>query len=436
MYRIDRELLTDDLTSILSEFHTKELPRLNHYKNYYDGKQKILFKEPTDEGRPNNKIVVNYCYYIVNNYLGYLAGIPIKYHNDTFEDVLNVIHYNDVANEDTLLLRNALIYGVSYEINYIDEDGKQRFRVLDSRECIPVYDNTLNNELKYVIRFWKEDAIKLTEPEKYYVEVYSDTGVKKYKSASGFSGLTLIEERPNFYGMCPISIFKLNNDEKSIFDQIISLQDAYNELLSSEVDDFDSFADAYLILKGMTADNEDLQAMKKNRCILLDPDSDASYLTKSISDTQIENMLDRINDQIHKITNSPDFNDDKFLAQSGIALRYRLVGFENAASDIESYFRKCLQRRIELISQILNLTGEQLWRDVEIIFTRNLPQLLEPSNPNELIALRGLVSDETLLSLLPFVDNPSEELEKAKKESEDKFSLYGNNEQTPFLLAE
>lgn len=61
--------------------------------------------------------------------------------------------------EDSEYLRQALIYGVAYEINYIDELGQQRFKVLDPREVIPVYSNDLANELLYVIRYYVADTI-------------------------------------------------------------------------------------------------------------------------------------------------------------------------------------------------------------------------------------------------------------------------------------
>ena len=65
---------------------------------------------------------------------------------------------------------------------------------------------------------------------------------------------------------------------------------------------------------GVEADSEDLQAMKENRVILLPSDANAAYLTKNFSDTQIENILQNINDNIHKISASPDFNDENFMA--------------------------------------------------------------------------------------------------------------------------
>ena len=97
----------------------------------------------------------------------------------------------------------------------------------------------------------------------------------------------------------------------------------------------------------------------------MDTDAEASYLTKSVNDTQIENMLKNINDTIHKISNSPDFNDEKLMAQSGIAMRYKLLGFENVSSSIVANMTKALQKRIELICAVLRLTnGDNTWRDV------------------------------------------------------------------------
>lgn len=423
----NKPLTAQIILQILAQFHTFDLPKLQQLRNYYDGKQAILRKVATDEGKPCNKVVVNYCHNIVDTYLGYLTGVPIKYDNDNkYPEIMDILRYNDYVDEDNNLLRDALIFGHSIEINYIDEDGQQRFRTLDPRECIALYDNTLTNNLMYVIRYYKEVLWdnSTIDKDNYIVEVYGNDGTTIYRSTAGFSSLTLLEQKPNYYNQCPISVFSLNEDETSIFAQIITLQDAYNNLLSGEVDDFDAFADAYLVLKGAMADDEDLRKMKQNRVLMMDADCDASYLTKSISDTQIENMLTNINDKIYRISCCPDFQDEKFMAQSGVAMRYKLTGFEVQASNIASNMKKALQKRIELISSILALTDtEEIWRDVDIVFTRNLPVDLNES-ASVVNQLRGLVSDYTLYSLLPFVTNPQEELERVQKEQQDKMELY------------
>ena len=167
--------------------------------------------------------------------------------------------------------------------------------------------------------------------------------------------------------------------------------------------------------------------------MLLPQDGDAQYLSKSISDTQIENMLQNINDTIHKIANSPDFSQESFGTSSGIALRFRLLGFENTAGAIEKNMTKALQRRIELICTILNMTGDAMWRDVQITFTRNIPtDILE--TVNMVNSLRGLVSDKTLLAQLPFIQDIDLELEAIDEQKEANAAMYGfdtqvNNEE-------
>ena len=389
-------------------------------------------KQATDLGKPCNKVVVNYCYNIVQNYRGYLTGIDIAYSSDKdIDQVFEVLNYNDVKQEDSNYLQDALVYGCAYEIAYIDEWGKHRFKTLDPKNVIPIYDDTLDQDLVYCIRFWSN---KIADKDFYIVEVYSQSEIKTYKSDMGFQTFELVKEEPHYFGMVPITVFELNNDRVSIFDQVMTLQDAYNKLLSAEVDDFESFADAYLVLKGMMGtDPADLADMKRNRALLLDNDAEASYLTKNISDTQIQNMLNNINDNIHKIANSPDFNSDKFMAQTGIAMRFKLVQFENASSAIEAEMRKALQRRIELICAIGNIKGDNLsFDDVKITFTRNLPTNLTET-AQVVNSLRGLVSDQTLLSLLPFVEDSQAELDRLNQQKQMNMDMYsftpGNEEE-------
>lgn len=426
MFIIDRdtELTFEKVTEIINKFNFSERPQLEKYHDYYLGKQNILFKQVNDDTKPNNRIVTNYCYNIVQNYLGYLTGIGITYQSDKkMNETQRILHYNDVKTTDSELLRNALIYGTAFEISYLDEDLEQRFKVLDSRECIPVYDNTINQELLYVIRYYYVDNLDLTKG--YYIEIYSDSDVKTYKSNEVYSSLAFVKSEPHYFKQVPICVFTLNTERDSIFKNIMSLQDAYNTLLSSEVDDFQAFCDAYLVLTGVDATKDDVTAMKENRVIVLPPDgAKAEFLVKSISDTQIENMLKNINDTIHKIACSPDFSQESFGVSSGIALRFRLLGFENTSAAIESNMRKSLLKRLELITTILQLRGiSDYWEDMDIIFTRNIPENISET-AQMITSLEGLVSNETLLSQLPFITDVNKEMKKVQKQKELNASLY------------
>ena len=255
--------------------------------------------------------------------------------------------------------------------------------------------------------------------------MYDARETRSYKTNSGFSGFTLLDYIPNFYSDVPVIVFNLNREWESAFDKIITLQDAYNNLLSSETDDFQSFCDAYLVLEGIEdIDEENLHLMRTNRVLALPDGGSASFLYKNISDTQVENMLDRIETNIRKISATPDFTDSSFGTQSGVAIKYKLINFENKASKIEKAMTKALQRRIELICNILSITnGEEIWRDVKIIFTRNLP--VDYQDLTSMInQLRGVVSNKTLIAQLPFVQDVDAEMDMVNEENQANASLY------------
>lgn len=415
----------DRILEILSVFQTSDLPKLKKAKNYYDGKQKILEKLATDEGRPANIVCINYCKPIVDNYMGYIVGKPVAFISED-ETINEILRYNDVASTSAEYLRQALIYGRSFLINYIDEESQQRLQVLDATCCIPVYDDTIEGKLRYVIRFYQSNAYGIDPVSiTYKVEVYGENEVVYYDSVPGYSSITETSRMPHYYGQCPITVFSLNADETGIFQPVYTLQDAINTLVSGEVDNFQDFADAYLVLQGMSADEEDLKNMKKHKCILLDAEEHctAQFLTKNVSDTQVKDILENLSGELYNICQCPNFTDNKVFgsATSGVALRYKLLNFENASADIETQMRKALQRVIELICAILDLTDIETWRDIEIVFTRNLP--LETTDIVNLVAaLRGIVSVETLLGQIPFIDDPKEEIKRL--EAERKTELY------------
>lgn len=320
------------------------------------------------------------------------------------------------------MLKNALIFGKSFELCYIDEEGQQRFRELDPRECIDIYYNDLSQDLAAVIRWYAADNVSISPA--YYVELYTQSAIFVYRSDSSLASFQLIDERPNFYQQVPITVFKLNEEEISIFDRIITLQDAYNELISASLDDYEAFANAYLVLEGFDTDEETVKMMKQNRVMVIPQGGSASYLVKDVKTQQTQDLLGLIDEKIHTLSNCPDFSADAFGTSSGIAMKMKLLGFENAASAIAKRMTMALQRRIELICSILNITGgEEMWRDIQIIFTRNLP--VDSSEIiNEVNGLRGLVSDKTLISQIPFVTDIDAEMEAVAEQKEANMELY------------
>lgn len=421
----DTELTTELLYKMISRFRVNVEPKLNKYKNYYDGIQDILNKSYADDTKICNKTVINYCKNIVDSYCGYLATpsyISYTSQND-IENVMDILRYNDYQAEDADFLLDALVYGTAAELMYLDTNSQVRFRLINPTTCFGVYDDSLTGDLMYFVRMYKVNDWDNTDL--YNVDVYSDYDIKHY-TMSGMNGfLRFNGEEPHYFSQCPANIFTLQ-DERSIFDCIVGLQDAANELLSSEIDDYSAFVDSYLVLQGVDADAEDIAAMKANRALVLPEGATANYLTKSANDAQVENILKRIQDSIYRIAACPDFSSESFIGgvSSGIAIRYRLTGMETRAGKIEAEMKKALQRRVEIICGIASLKlGEEVFRDIEIEFKRNIPEDIT-SSINLINTLKGTVSDATLLAQLPFITDVNAELEKVQEQKTKNMELY------------
>ena len=422
----DVELDVKLLKKMIEKFTTEVEPKLKKNKKYYDGLHEILNKSYTDTSKPCSKTIVNYCKNIADSYCGYLASPGfISYRSEQdIEEIMDILRYNDYQAEDSDFLLDALVYGRAAELMYTDEDGKVRFRLINPAQCFGVYDDSLTGDLLYFVRFYPIN--EWDDSDTWGVDVYSNNTKKHYTTTRGVNGeLAFVDEEAHYYNQCPANIISLP-DEKSIFDCILSLQDAANELLSSEIDDFSAFCDAYLVLENMDADTDDIADMKKNRVLLMGENSKAYWLTKNASDTQVENILKRIHEAIYRIAACPDFSSESFVGgvSSGVAIRYRLTGMETRAGKIEAAMKKALQRRIEIICGIATLKlGEEVFRDIAIDFKRNIPEDIT-ATVALVNSLKGLVSDATLLEQLPFVTDVNAELEALQKQKEENMALY------------
>lgn len=151
---------------------------------------------------------------------------------------------------------------------------------------------------------------------------------------------------------------------------------------------------------------------------------------KTIDDTALENYKNRLREDIHTGANVPHMCDESFGGNlSGVAISYKLWGLEQICSIKERKFKKGLQRRIELITNILNIMGHNYdYRDIVPKFRRNRPQN-DMETAQIVTMLANDLSRETRLQLMPGVENVQDELRKLEeeknKEQED-FGVYKN----------
>ena len=402
--------------------HEEEKNRILKLKRYYNNENDIFNRNYTDKNKPQNKLAHNYAAYITDNFVGYMVGQPVSYksENQDFLKLLNDIFlYNDEIDNNTTLAQEQSICGYAVELMYRDEKADIRFKCVDTENMIVVYDNTLDENIIFAIMLSKlsDDTYEISTFDKYYEARY------EYKEKK----LSLKKE-PNehFFNDVPVIVYENNRQCRGDFEKVISLIDAIDRANSDTANDFEYFTNALLVISGVLMEEQDEEGrplnFKDNRVLnFADVNSKAEYLIKNINDTALENFKNRLNSDIHKFASVPDMSDEKFAGNlSGISIKYKLNSMENVTSIKESKFRKGLMRRIELIVNHLKVKNgkDYYYLDIVPVFTRNIPAN-DVETVNMVRSLNGIVSQETLLSQLPFVEDVHKEIKQINKEKEE-----------------
>lgn len=450
---MDDKLFSKVLEENLKKHTTQQL-MYEKYFNYYKGDHEIKSKTEAGEGKPNNKLVYNFCELIVDMNHSYLFSKPysmdVRQDNSNFfrkffnldkdrvnqEEFINDLQTIYFDNDEELITSKhgkiTAITGVSVEVHYIDKKGHIRFKNGDPREFFRfVYEGK-----EYVVRHFTTTSYEKVKGdfeliEKKKMEVYTDEKVEEWEKED--DDWKKMGETPHFYDEIPVVFFynrELVDEKDSISDlkNMIALNDSYNKASSSILNTLEYNGDPYLIFKNFGMDEDDIETFKETRIIeMLGDDVGIEFLQWNHETNAYELFLDRLERLIFILSLTPDlFNKEGMSSDSGVSLKMKFAGADLKAQQKETAFTVGLRKRIRLISKQLELKtnkayyGSGIYRNVEITFNRNLPQ-----NLKELVemvnGLAGTVSEETRVKLLPFVDNAGEEIKK-RKEDDDLFT--------------
>lgn len=419
-YRDDATDFSDK--NVLSKLLDEHKVLLDYYRKnreYYLGKQDV-FELQTADGKPNNKICVNFIKYITDMECGYFAGQRWKYN---FEDeklgeiFASIRDNNELGNIDFNHAKNCSIYGHSFELQFIDQLGEYRMINLLPENVIMVYGDTVERSRIAAIYY----ANKLTKDNKVIQvgTVYTREYQQDFKLEGG--SLVLGEVTGNTTGKVAIVEYKQNEYRKGCFDDIISLVDAYNKTISEKANDVEYFADAYLLITGIELDEATLDGIR-NKKLLYSQDAldnaDVRFLEKPNADGSQEHLLDRIKKEVFTISGVPDMTAEDFGNASGKSLQYRMLALENTRTEKEMQFRSALRQRFKnLLTWLGKLKGQGLDGNlVDFTFFKNIPADVaeEISNAKN---LSGIVSTETQLKALSLVDDVQTEIKRMEEEN-------------------
>ena len=415
-------------------------------KRYYNGQHEILSRK-REKNAPNNKVVCNHAKDITDTATGYFMGNPITYSNTGEQDIEPLLKAFDNANIDDVDSENALdasMIGLAYEYVYAKEnESTPTSKNISALSTFMIYDDTIEeNELAGVYYYPKKDDAKnivrwvatvVTANFKYLLNIENTPGVEQ----------TVTEEpEAHYFGEVPIIEYLNNKEGIGDFEQQIPLIDAYNTLMSDRVNDKEQFIDALLVLYGsILGDDEEetteaAKKLREEKLLELPVDAKAEYLTRQMDENGVEVLRKALKEDIYMFSHVPNLSDENFVGNSsGVAMEYKLLGLEMLTKVKERNYKKGLRKRIRLYCNFLGMKAIALEAgSIAPTFSRSLPKNLQEL-ANIVFNLKDMVSQKTLLKLLPFVEDPDFEIEEVQKQADENIKrqqeLFGSSPNTP-----
>ena len=154
------------------------------------------------------------------------------------------------------------------------------------------------------------------------------------------------------------------------------------------------------------------------------------WIIKNLNPQAEQQHIDNLLKFLFQISQVPDVTDDAFGGnQSGVAMRYKLWGLDQLFATKSTKYKKTIFQRFRILLHLLQYqfkSNVEMLDNIDVTFTRNFPQ--DNSAEYQMVqALKGVVSDRTLLSNISIVENVDEELEELDKQAEKQADLYGFN---------
>ena len=403
--------------------------------NKYKGVVPILEKTMPDSYKKNNKLANDFRGIIVTQVVGYLWGIPIVYtfdqsrydENQSQNIKLAIEEFNKTNNIeqlDSITGEYASVCGYGSRLFYIDINGILRTMNVAPWETIFVYDPTID-KMMYSIIYYQIDYYDLktkTYSKRWKVELYDDTNVSFYfeyeKNKFELDPDEPKNPTPHMFNDVPVVKFNNNTLNTGDFESVQSLIDSYDLLTSNAQDELDEFRLAYLAIIGGQITDDDVKRARQTGVFQNPEGVDIKFITKELPTAMYDSQAKKLKENIFALSSTLDFSDQVFSgnAESGLARRLKFQSLESKSIIKERNYSKALFDQYNLLTDIWEKKKIKLNPyDMQFIFGRDLPiDIMYYAQAGAL--LTGQVSEETKLSLFPFIPDPSEELKRLDNE--------------------
>ena len=389
-----RRVIYSDATAITAEnvadevrkaflVHGTNQAEIDKLYEVYRGKTDILRKVKEVRESINHKINENRAYEIVNFYNGYLFGEPVQYvrrenvkKNDADDDIaadinaLNGFMFSaGKAACDKRLGEWMFIAGVGYRLTLpnpkwekdSDEDPFVMFSLKPGQTFIIRSTDVGEHELAAV-------HVAMRENNERVFSVYTDSSYYEFTEFGD------VKEVPHTLGMIPIVEYPIEESRIGVFEIVLDLLNALNELQSNRMDDIVQFVNSFLAIFGAQMNEETHDKLEEWKMLFLPEGTDAKYLSANLSQADVQTLKNDILEAIITITGIPNRNGGTSTSDTGSAVIMR-DGWQDAearAKGVETMFKEAETKTLKLVLRILrDTTGTSLkLSDVDTHFTR------------------------------------------------------------------
>lgn len=418
--------MNKELIEKLINEYDKRLSVAKDQYDYYRGKSDVIKNYPLTD-RSNRKVSDNFIRTFIEEEVSFMVGQDATYTSNDIELKDNILSVLSGLDEtlDLDLTTNLLIFGESYELYYLN-NGEFKVKELNPLNSI-AYCDTEGNALM-LIYFYKKE---LDDAE--YYDVIDGNGIYTYKKGIP----NPIAAMQHYFGSCPVSVARLTNGvDDTLYNNLKTLQDAYEYAMSDYSNEISDTRLAYLVLSGLSIDDEEAKKMKQMGILQL-PESDgrAEWLIKNINSDFVRSYRDIIKEDIYRVANHIDNQEGVQSNTSGTMLITRMNCLRLKITSQNKCVKNAIKTRLKHICTYLNLTlnKEYDYKSVRIDMQINMPYN-DVETAQIMTQLTDKLSIRTGLSRLSFVQEPDKEFERMleeKKMINDTFEPEVNLDNVP-----
>ena len=417
-------------------------------ERYYNNETDITNKKQDVDWKNNSQLRLGLFRKIVDQKTGYLlAKEPtIMYGGDDQADVaikeaIDKVFDEALLKEIKAIGREAIIKGIAYGIPYYNEAGELRLYKVPSQQIIPFYADERRTIVDAFLRIYPQVVYKIggKKETEIHVEYWNNEGITYYKLERGnklvvnsaYKGVQphfrYLDEKGQVHSYnwerVPLVVFKYNEQEQSLLDQVKSIIDNIEMQASVNADLLADIPKFIYVLKEYGG--EDLEQFLRNlnlyKTIKVRGGGGVDKLQADIQTESVEAEIARNRKMLYEASRAIDTQDENLGNASGQALKWRYLSLDLDANDFENELQASIRLFMWFVANdIKNKTGHDV--DLEKFhYTFNRDTI---TNESEAIQDArnsiGILDARTIREQHPWY---SPEVEERLKEEEEKAGL-------------